>query len=199
MDEKLHKLPLVVIDVVKGCCNPEYEHPQWDLHYSKVREMLPRLNNFTKQHRDNGAQIIWIKPTPWTEENLPPNINKLYHENPDATFYTTENIQEYNQFPDVIKTEPTDTILEKNNYSAFTNPKLAKQLNKAYLIAGIYADGCVNATIIHGWNKGYFTYILSDLVESMDAPIKQNQKTQLLTHWWPQMYGHVAPSTTIHT
>ncbi|MBE0633020.1 hypothetical protein IH574_00485, partial [Candidatus Bathyarchaeota archaeon] len=66
MDETLLKLPLVVIDIVKGDCNPEYEHPQWNLHYSKVRKILPRLNNFAKKHRDNGAQIIWIKPTPWT-------------------------------------------------------------------------------------------------------------------------------------
>jgi nicotinamidase-related amidase len=184
-------LPLVVIDIVKGCCNEEYEIPEWDIHFSKVREMLPQLNAYVKKHRENGGEVIWIKPVPWTEEHLSENINKLYRENPDATFYVTENIEEYDEFPDSIDVDPEDAIIVKNNYSAFTNPILAKLLKTDYLVCGVYADGCVNATIIDGWGRGYFPYILSDLVESMDAPVKQDQKNSLLACMWPLMYGHV--------
>ncbi len=53
-----------------------------------------------------------------------------------------------------------DIVLEKNNYSAFTNPRLSEYIDDAYLIAGVYSDGGVNATIVEGWSKGYFTYIL---------------------------------------
>ena len=88
-------------------------------------------------------------------------------------------------------------MLEKNNYSAFTNLKLSELLNDAYLISGVYSDGCVNATIVEGWSRGYFTYILSDLVEAMDSERKQNQKTQLLSYGWPLMYGHVISSKDI--
>jgi len=63
-----------------------------------------------------------------------------------------------------------------------------------YLVAGFYADGCVNATIVDGWGRGCFTIILSDLVESMDDPVKQDQKRFLLSHGWPLMYGHVVSS-----
>ena len=63
-----------------------------------------------------------------------------------------------------------------------------------YLVAGFYADGRVNATIVDGWGRGCFTFILSDLVESMDDPVKQGQKRFLLSHGWPLMYGHVTPS-----
>ena len=86
-------------------------------------------------------------------------------------------------------------MLEKNNYSAFTNPLLRDALGSdTYVVAGFYADGCVNATIVDGWGRGYFTFILSDLVESMDDPVKQGQKRFLLSHGWPLMYGHVMTS-----
>ncbi len=195
--QSLTKYPLVVIDTVKGCCDIQYEKPEWNLHFKKVREMLPRLNTFVKTHRENGGQVIWIKPTPWTIEHLPANINKLYNENPNARFYVEENIDEYNEFPNSITIESDDIVLEKNNYSAFVNPKLSRLLDDSYLIAGIYADGCVNATIIEGWSKGHFPYILTDLVESMDSEVKQNQKKHLLIHGWPLMYGHVINSSEI--
>jgi nicotinamidase-related amidase len=198
LPEPTSNYPLIVIDVVKGCCNNQYEKPEWDIHFKKIRKMLPHLNTYVKKHRDNGGQIIWITPTPWTKANLPNNINKLYHENPDATFYVEDHIDEYNEFPESIEVDERDIVLEKNNYSAFTNPKLSEYLDDAYLIAGVYADGCVNATIVEGWSKGYFTYILGDLVEAMDSERKQNQKTQLLKYGWPYMYGHVINSKDLY-
>ena len=63
-----------------------------------------------------------------------------------------------------------------------------------YLIAGFYADGYVNATIVDGWGRGCFTFILSGLVESMDDPVKQGQKRFLLSHGWLLMCGHVMSS-----
>ena len=198
LPQPISNYPLVIIDVVKGCCNIEYEKLEWDLHYSKIRKMLPRLNEFAKKHRNNGGQIIWVKPTPWTKENLPRNINKLYHENPDAKFYVEDHIDTYNEFPETIEVRADDIVLEKNNYSAFTNPKLSELMNDGYLISGVYSDGCVNATIVEGWSKGYFTYILGDLVESMDSERKQSQKTQLLAYGWPLMYGHVIHSEDIY-
>jgi len=198
LPEPTSRYPLVIIDTVKGCCNKQYEIPEWDIHFQKTRKKLPRINSFAEKHRDHGGQVIWIKPTPWTRENLPDNINKLYDENPNATFYVKDNIDEYSEFPETIKVDERDIILEKNNYSAFTNPKLSGYLQDGYLIAGVYADGCVNATIVEGWSKGYFTYILGDLVESMDSDSKQNQKNMLLNYSWPYMYGHVINSKDLY-
>jgi nicotinamidase-related amidase len=143
-----------------------------------------------------GGTIIWVKPTPWIAINLPDNINKLYRENPHATFYVATNVENYATFPSEIEVVSSDVIIEKKSYSGFANPKLRTLIDTdAYVVTGFYADGCVNATIIEGWSRGYFTYILSDLVESMDAPIKQSQKRYLLNHGWPLMYGHVMTST----
>jgi len=187
--------PLLIIDAVKGCCDIEYERPEWNIHFSRVRELIPRLNGFAEEYRGMGGRIIWVKPTPWTEDHLPENINKLYRENPRATFYVTENVEGYVEFPPEIEVGPRDLVVEKNSYSAFSNPRLMDLLDSdTYLIAGVYADGCVNATIVEGWSRGLFTFILSDLVESMDDPVKQGQKDFLLSHGWPLMYGHVVTS-----
>jgi nicotinamidase-related amidase len=184
--------PLVIIDPVKGCCGREYERPEWNIHFNKVRETIPRLNDFAKRYRTLGGRVIWVKPVPWTEERLPDNVNRLYRENPQATFYVTEKVDEYSEFQPGIEVDHEDRVVVKNNYSAFTNPCLEKVLDSdTYLVAGFYADGCVNATIVDGWGRGYFTIILSDLVESMDGPVKQGQKRYLLSHGWPLMYGHV--------
>ena len=187
--------PLVVIDPVKGCCSREYERPEWNIHFSRARELIPRLNDFAKRYRALGGRVIWVKPATWTEEHLPDNINSLYRENPQATFYVTGDVDEYSEFQPGIEVEPGDQVIEKNSYSAFTNPRLRDALGSdAYLVAGFYADGCVNATIVDGWGRGCFTFILSDLIESMDDPVKQGQKRFLLSHGWPLMYGHVMPS-----
>ena len=187
--------PLVVVDPVKGCCGREYERPEWNLSFSRVRRIIPRLSGFVARYRGSGGRIVWVKPAPWTEENLPGNINRLYRENPRATFYVAEGVEEYSEFQPGIEAEPGDTVIVKNSYSAFTNPHLTEVLGSdTYLVAGFYADGCVNATIVDGWGRGYFTFILSDLVESMDDPVKQRQKRLLLGHGWPLMYGHVMTS-----
>ena len=187
--------PLVVVDPVKGCCGVEYERPEWNIHFSKVRETIPRLNEFAERHRTNGGRVIWVKPVPWTEENLPSNINRLYRETPRATFYVTEHVDEYSEFQPGIEVKPRDQVVVKDSYSAFTNPRLREAIGSdTYLVAGFYADGCVNATVVDGWGRGFFTIILSDLVESMDGPVKQDQKRFLLSHGWPLMYGHVMNS-----
>jgi nicotinamidase-related amidase len=187
--------PLVVVDPVKGCCGIEYEHPEWNIHFSRVRETIPRLNEFAERHRAMGGRVIWIKPVTWIEKHLPENINRLYRENPRATFYVTEHAKEYSEFQTGIDVYSEDRIVVKNSYSAFTNPQLREALDSdTYLVAGFYADGCVNATIVDGWGRGFFTIILSDLVESMDDSVKQEQKKYLLSHGWPLMYGHVMNS-----
>jgi nicotinamidase-related amidase len=62
------------------------------------------------------------------------------------------------------------------------------------LLSGVFAEACVNATLIDGFTKGLFTIILSDLVETMDNERQQTHKKHLLTHQWRVMYGHVMTS-----
>jgi nicotinamidase-related amidase len=129
---------------------------------------------------------------------LPKNINRLYRENPDATFYTQHDVEESVEFYDGIGSCEPDSVIAKNTYSAFVDESLLKLFKKhrwdTYLLSGVFAEACVNATLIDGFNKGLFTIILSDLVETMDNERQQTHKEHLLTHQWRVMYGHVMTS-----
>ena len=187
--------PLIMVDPINLCCGEKFERPEWNITYSRIRQMIPRLRKFVDEYRKLGGQIIWIRATPWTEEFLPENINRLYHENPQATFYTQKNVKESVEFCNGITVHASDKVFTKNTYSAFADPLLQEFIEKqgadTVLISGVFAEGCVNATIVDGFTRGLFMIILSDLVETMDDKQQQAHKRHLLTHQWPLMYGHV--------
>jgi hypothetical protein len=83
---------------------------------------VTKLNRFVYKYRTLGGQILWVKPVPWIAANLPDNINKLYQENLQATFYVQQHVKDYATFPAELEIAPSDMILEKPSYSAFTNP-----------------------------------------------------------------------------
>lgn len=191
--------PLIVVDLVNSCCREKFERPEIDITSSRIRRMVPRLREFADEHRRFGGRIIWVRSTPWRAEYLPKNINRLYRENPCATFYTEHDVEESVEFYDGISPREPDEIVTKNTYSAFADVRLLKlfQENRwdTYLLSGVFAEACVNATLIDGFTKGLFTIILSDLVETMDDKEQQTHKKHLLTHQWPLMYGHVMTSS----
>lgn len=190
--------PLIVVDPINVCCSEKFERPELDITYGRIRQMIPRLREFTDEYRKLGGEIIWIGATPWTEEFLPENINRLYHENPQATFYTQKDVKESVEFYNGITVHVSDKVFTKNTYSAFADPLLREFIKKqgadTVLVSGVFAEGCVNATIVDGFSRGIFTIILSDLVETMDDKQQQTHKKHLLTHHWPLMYGHVMTS-----
>ncbi len=191
--------PLIVVDMVRSCCSEKFERPEINITFNRIRKMIPRLIKFTDEYRRFGGKIIWLRSTPWREEYLPKNINRLYRENPYATFYTEHDVEESVKFFDDINPREPDEILTKNTYSAFANAQLQKLFRKhrwdTYLLSGVFAEACVNATLIDGFAKGLFTIILSDLVETMDDEEQQAHKRHLITHQWPLMYGHVMTSS----
>ena len=52
LPEPISNCPLVIIDVVKGCCNREYEISEWDIHFKKIRKIPDRD---VKTVRDESA------------------------------------------------------------------------------------------------------------------------------------------------
>ena len=191
--------PLIAVDLINACCSRKFERPEIDVTFNRIRRMIPCLAEFADNYRKLGGKIIWVRTTPWKEEYLPKNINRLYHENPQATFYTEHDIDESIEFCPPIRPGKTDETHTKNTYSAFADGSLHRLFQKhkwdTYLLSGVFAEACVNATLIDGFSKGLFTIILSDLVETMDDKDQQAHKGHLLTHQWPLMYGHVMTST----
>ena len=191
--------PLLVVDLMNSCCSEKFERPEIDITFNRIRRMVPRVREFADEYRRLGGTIIWVRSTPWREEDLPMNINRLYRENPYATFYTEHDVEESVEFYGGISPRESDEIVTKNTYSAFADAHLQILFHEnrwdTYLLSGVFAEACVNATLIDGFTKGLFTIILSDLVETMDDEEQQTHKSHLLTHQWPLMYGHVMTSS----
>ncbi len=191
--------PLIVVDLMNGCCSEKFERPEISITFNRIRQMIPRLIKFTEEYGRLGGKIIWVRSTPWRKEYLPKNINRLYRENPYATFYTEHDVEESVEFYDGISPREPDEIFTKNTYSDFANAQLQKLFQKhrwdTYLLSGVFAEACVNATLIDGFTKGLFTIVLSDLVETMDDEEQRAHKKHLITHQWPLMYGHVMTSS----
>ncbi|MBU0757693.1 MAG: isochorismatase family protein, partial [Nanoarchaeota archaeon] len=97
-----------------------------------------------------------------------------------------------------LEPEKDDLIITKNTYDAFTNRNLDTYLKKnniQYVIAaGVFADGCVHASIQGGFSKGYNFFILKDLIETTDLKIRQELKEKLIRFTWPVMFGRTIES-----
>lgn len=96
---------------------------------------------------------------------------------------------------------PTDVdiVVTKNSYSAFVGTDLDKKLKekgiKYLIITGIFSDGCVLATIVDGFAKGYNFIILQDLIETTDSKTRQTLQEHLKKFTFPLMYGQTISST----
>lgn len=183
---------LIVIDVINFCAHQRCEITEWDIAFSKIREMVPRLQQFIKQyHEQVGGLVVITKTTPWTAEYLTENINELYTD-PAAYYYSKDKSGFPEEFFEIQPLE-SDVVITKNHYDAFVNTELDKILKKngiKYLVVtGAFADGCVMATICGGFSRGYNFVILKDLIETTDNPVRQKVSEGLKEFVWPSMYG----------
>jgi nicotinamidase-related amidase len=183
---------LLVIDPVNSCAHEKCETPEWNIHFSKIRKMLPKLDKFVKKYRKEvGGMVVLTTITPWTKEHLPDNLKELYTD-PEAEYYSDDTTGFDEEFH-TVKPEKSDFVVAKNTYDTFTNGDLLKKLKekeiKYIVVAGIFSDGCVLASIVSGFAKGFNFVILKDLVETTDSPTRQELQKLLIEFTFPKMYG----------
>lgn len=188
---------LLVIDPVNFCVHEKCETPEFNIHFSKIREMLPKLNDFVKEYRKKiGGLVVITTITPWTKKYLPTNLNELYTD-PEAEYYS-EDITGFDEKFYLEQPEKSDLVIAKNTYDTFTNKELLTELEKRnirYLIVtGIFSDGCVLASIISGFSKGFNFVILKDLIETTDSKTRQEIQRLLIDFTFPKMYGKTIES-----
>ncbi len=188
---------LLIIDVVNGCVHKKCEDPEIDVRFSKIRKIVPRLITFIKNYKKIvGGLSIFANLTPWTKQYLPKNIQELYSD-PKVAYYSDDETGFSEQF---YKIRPTkrDTIITKNTYDAFTNPKLIKMLRqkgiKYLIIVGFFTEGCVLATIVSGFSAGFNFVILKDLIETADNKERQEISKYLKNRVFPFLYGKTITS-----
>ena len=180
---------LLVIDIVNGCCSEKCEDS--GITFKNIRAMVPQLKVFIENFRKTGCKIIFTNITPWTKKYLPQNIQLLYAD-PEAAYYSDDT----SGFPEefyIIKPAKKDIIVTKNRYDAFADPKFRKVLKnngiKYLVVAGVFTDGCVLATICGGFQAGYNFVILKDMIETTDVKIRQELSEHLKKYTFPVMYG----------
>ena len=183
---------LLIIDPVNSCAHENCETPELDIHFSKIRAMLPRLAEFVTEYRQKiGGMVVFTTITPWNKEHLPPNLNELYTD-PRASYYSDDTTGFDEQFHTVIP-QKDDLVITKNTYDAFTNKELLSVLKERkiqYIVtAGVFTDGCVLASVVSGFSKGFNFVILKDLVETSDIDIRQKLQKLLIDYTFPAMYG----------
>ncbi|MEI6533467.1 MAG: isochorismatase family cysteine hydrolase [Candidatus Roizmanbacteria bacterium] len=188
---------LLVIDIINSCCHEKCEIPEWNIHFSKIRQIVPYLDTFIESYRSQiNNNIILTSTVPWQLHVLPNNINTLYLD-PKTTYYSKDQSGFAEKFYGITPKE-TDLVISKNSYSAFTNSSLNTYLQenqiKYIVITGVFADGCVLASIVDGFAKGYNFVILEDLIETTDVPIRQELQKSLKLFTWPIMYGQTITS-----
>ncbi|MFC1649576.1 isochorismatase family protein [Patescibacteria group bacterium] len=188
---------LLVIDPVNSCAHEKCETPEWNIHFTKIRKMLPKLGTFVKKYRKEiGGLVVITTITPWRKEHLPDNLNELYTD-PEAEYYSDDTTGFDEKFY-VVEPVKSDLVISKNTYDTFTNKTLLKELTKRgikYIVtAGIFSDGCVLASVVSGFAKGFNFVILKDLIETTDSETRQDLHKLLLEFTFPKMYGKTIES-----
>lgn len=188
---------LLIIDVMNSCAHEKCEIPEWNIHFTKIRKMVPKLEEFITSFRTTtGAPVIFGRTLPWQKDYLAHNINELY-EDEKFSYYTKDRSGFAEKFY-VITPQKGDIVTDKDTNDALASPKLIGELSKRnikYLVVtGIFTDGCVMATIIGGFSKGYNFIVLKDLVETTDSNTRQEIQKHLLEFTFPYMFARVTTS-----
>ncbi len=190
---------LLVIDVINSCAQRKYEDPARDIHYRKIRQMIPALSAFINSYKQLGGRIILTTTVPWQEAYLAENINELYRNNAEARYWSQDTTGHAERFYRI----PTGgaRVFAKNSYDAFGNEDLTHALEDMHaryvIVTGIFGDGCVMASICGGFSKGYNLIIAKDLVETTDDEARQALQQLLKQRVWPLMYGTTISSQEI--
>jgi len=190
---------LLVIDVINSCAHSEFEDPARNVHYKKIRSMVPALSVFITSYRQFGGKVILTTTVPWQEPYLPDNINEPYRNDEKARYWSQDTSGRAEAFYEI----PTDgaLIITKNSYDAFANEALIDALEDSHIryviVAGIFGDGCVMASICGGFSRGYHLIIAKDLIETTDDDGRQLLQQQLKNTTWPLMYGTTIESQRI--
>ncbi|HEY5478246.1 MAG TPA: cysteine hydrolase [Gaiellaceae bacterium] len=190
---------LLVIDVINSCAHPDYEDAERNIHFQKIRQMIPTLSAFIVSYQRLGGRVILTTTVPWREPFLAENINELYRESEDARYWSEDGSGRAELFYEI----PTDgaTVFSKNSYDAFTNEELVDALERMgaryIIVAGVFGDGCVMASICGAFSEGYRLVIAEDLIETTDDEDRQALQGYLKQRTWPLMYGATVESHRI--
>lgn len=188
---------LLVIDVINSCAHKNCEIQKWKITFSKIREMVPKLEGFIESYRNEiNKNVVLTTTVPWRKEFVAENINELY-EDPNAIYYTEDTSGFAEEFY-LLKPKEADLIIDKNTNDAFADERLIKYLKerkiKYVVTTGLFTDGCVLASAAGGFSRGYNMVVLKDLVETTDSKTRQQLQKLLIKFTFPFIFARTLSS-----
>jgi len=183
---------LLVIDVINSCCHQKCEIKKWNISFKKIRKMVPKFVRFIEEYKKKTKNpVIYVNCVPWDKKHLMKNVVELYKD-PKCRYYSEDKSGFREKFF-MVKPEKEDVVFTKNNYDAFSNKKLVNYLKKKkikyIIVTGVFGDGCVDASIVGGFSRGFNFVLLKDLIETTDVPKRQRLQKIMKEELWPTMYG----------
>jgi nicotinamidase-related amidase len=173
---------LILIDIQKGFD---------DLAYWGGERNNPDAEN-------NAAELLEI----WRYNQLPIFHIKHCSSNPNSLL---SELNAGNEFKEIVKPIPGETIIKKNVNSAFIGTNLETQLKEnnihTVVIVGLTTDHCVSTTTRMAGNLGFKTFIVSDATATFNKKgIDGQHYSAALIHETAlaSLNGEFATVTTTH-
>ncbi|MBI5613407.1 isochorismatase family protein [Candidatus Gottesmanbacteria bacterium] len=188
---------LLVIDVINSCADESCEIKKWNITFSKIRTMVPKLKAFIITYRETiNTNIFLTNTVPWQKEFVKDNINELYED--ERVIYYTEDRTGFAEKFYALSPTATDTVVTKNTNDVFSNKEFVSELSargiKYLITTGIFSDGCVLSSVMSGFSLGFNFVVLRDLVETTDSENRQKIQKLLLHFTFPCLCARVGSS-----
>jgi nicotinamidase/pyrazinamidase len=161
-DSKLKAL--IIADVQNDFC------PGGALAVPHGDEIIPRLNELTKEFLDRGDVVV--KSRDWH----PPDTNHFITHGGTWPIHCVRNTPGAEFHPDLLD-DPRIIVVSKglgdgDNYSAFDRTDLAMTLRDRNVeeiwVGGLATDYCVKDTVLDGLKAGFKVVVLTDAMRAVD-------------------------------
>lgn len=120
--------------------------------------VMPKIKSLIDFFRALDSSIIYTRSSP---EDTPFSGRATKSKNLSLSISDHDN-----SFPDLIKPELGDWILEKTKASAFFETPLLSGLRKQKIdtlfVCGVSTSGCVRATVVDGFSHGFNIFVIED-------------------------------------
>lgn len=167
---------LFVIDIQKDFADPAGIRGMHGGDLSQVDPMVDRLEKFIPVAKGAGVLVLYTQQV--YDRGKLNNLQKEQFDL-DGKLIMCDPKTGGHEFYRI--NPPREDVFEKQNFNAFSNPKLQERLNendiKTLVITGMDTYYCVEAAIRNGYDLGYKIVVPEDLVAGNGKHIEMHNRT----------------------
>jgi len=150
---------LVLVDMQHDFLNTENLQPA-------AGDLIDRASGLLKFCRASSIPVIHVRTGIDREAD-----NRMPHWKRDNYWACVKGSRGYGS-PNTLRPVPGETIVHKSFYSGFETRELEYALRSlkidTLLVAGVHVHGCIRATVLDGYQRGFDVWVIEDVVGSCD-------------------------------